>query len=236
MVSSPLTPFFTPDPTQVAAILTDLTSTEHSLADVAELHHTTIDALSAWAARPEIQDRLRAIETLAAQRARLAAAAHLPLAIGALADMLTAYRADESRTPMRGDLKSIHLAEIRRSNARRAANLIMRLARFSSFSPLLPGDGKGEGVRAPRASSTGESTHITVQHPPSLREGAGGRVPPSPPAPVPFDLSALSDQSSSTPAADSHPSNLSFERSSFELCLPRTTHHSPLITSPAPSG
>ncbi len=122
---------FNPDPATADAILQSIAA-EYSLSltDIAAQHNTTIEVLTAWLTREDIDERLSAIESACARRARLTAANHLP-AVAHVAKQALEEASDVLRLPP--DYRTHHSIALRiraTESARRAAALLLRIANF----------------------------------------------------------------------------------------------------------
>jgi hypothetical protein len=113
-------------------LLSDLSRPDLTLEEIGDRHQCSLADLAVRLTRPDAREAIENLETLAAARVRLGALAFLPRAIDALVTMIEAYTHHASRTPVR---EGAPIAELQRQNARRACNLLMRLARFSVSSP-----------------------------------------------------------------------------------------------------
>ncbi len=90
---------FQPDAATSDAILQSIAADYSlSLTDIAAKHNTTIEALTAWLTRDDIDERLTAIESACARRARLTAANHLP-AVAHVAKQALEEASDVLRLP-----------------------------------------------------------------------------------------------------------------------------------------
>ncbi len=123
---------FNPDPATADAILQSIAA-EYSLSltDIANQHNTTIEALTAWLTREDIDERLTAIESACARRARLTAANHLP-AVAHVAKQALEEASDVLRLPPDyRTQRSIALRIRATESARKAAALLLRIANFT---------------------------------------------------------------------------------------------------------
>jgi len=199
-------PVFEPAEAILDGLLDDLSSPNLSLTDIALNCGTTIEALSVWlgtdGATLLIQHSLHA----ATLRTRLAATHALPTAVQALVTALTDYSKEDYNAGRESSADTPCIREHRRTSARRAAQLLTRLANFIprstepvfsrtpsvSAGPRSHPHATGAGSSSPPAfaslavptASALHHTHPTVQpqQPPStptipLRaSGGGGRV------------------------------------------------------------
>ncbi len=131
--SSPALLPFTPSDQSAAAILDDFASQDHTLRGIAIKYDTTLESLTLWLARPDIAQRLHALESACATRARLVVANNLAAIANKLLHLL-----DESKL----DHESIHRVPAAtphafaarmqsRESARKTANLLLRIARYT---------------------------------------------------------------------------------------------------------
>ncbi len=141
----PLQPF-QPDAATTDAILQSIAADYSlSLTDIAAQHQTTIEALTAWLTREDIDERLTAIESACARRARLTAANHLP-AVAHVAKQALEEASDVLRLPP--DYRTQHAIALRiraTESARRAAALLLRIANFT------PGPRRTRQISAPNS-------------------------------------------------------------------------------------
>jgi hypothetical protein len=196
---------FTPTPEVAAYILHHLGSPTISFHDLATHCGTNAPALAAWMTRPEIQDHLASINSGAAIHARLAATTSLSAATGAIVKLLREYTAGRPIADPAADDETVtaaalkaRLARLREhETARRAADLLYRIARFTPPSPRSPGrdaeawrggEGSVLGGTALRAVST-PSTPSSSNSAESSRSGSSGAAVS--PAPTPLDLDAI---------------------------------------------
>src|ERR1043165_3963474 len=121
---------FNPDPPLAAAVLDDLCDPSMSFEDVANHVNCSLDALAAWMTRPDIQERLANLATSAALRARMLAALQLPSAVNTISQILRAYATAEQSAAPRATPEAQAHQETQRTSARRAAHLLLRIARY----------------------------------------------------------------------------------------------------------
>ncbi|GJQ28461.1 MAG: hypothetical protein HBSAPP03_03450 [Phycisphaerae bacterium] len=136
---APTFPPFTPDPATADAILRDLGDPDLSFRAVAELRGTSLEALAAWFARPDIAQRAAQIESAIARRARFVAIASLTTAAKAmqtiLADFLDGVHLrvdDPDAHPGLPAPRNTELLRRQAETARKAAAILLRIARFDS--------------------------------------------------------------------------------------------------------
>ncbi|MBX3358725.1 MAG: hypothetical protein KF745_09875 [Phycisphaeraceae bacterium] len=216
-------PSFNPSPDLAAKILDSVTDPTLTLRDVADLHHTTVEALVLWFAEPEIAERLDHIESTIARRTRIVASNFLPAATIALGRSIDEHNADEAHFPVRpGDQRGFELRRRSRETARRAAALLLRLANFTpgprrySYStrpvPTPPSTPTPESSpspltapQPPTPTTTPSRLHTTSPAEPAPR-AAHSRPNPSPahpPAPLPRAAIAANPSAEPLPALDS---------------------------------
>jgi hypothetical protein len=115
----------------------DLTDPFLSFADGAS---TTVEGLSAFLARPDMQERIRELENNIAGRARAVASDALPSAVAAMQLINKAFAREERDHPL--DTSSSPQAVERRrrfaETSRRATSLIIRIARVQGGPPRAP--------------------------------------------------------------------------------------------------
>ena len=122
---------FTLDPARADEFIDDLSAVENSLRHVAEKWNTTTGALSLFLASPEGLAIVAAAEIATAVHIRLQAQALLVDVAQSMVYIVREYSREERRIPFNNDLRSIKLVELRRANARRAGNLLLRLAHYN---------------------------------------------------------------------------------------------------------
>jgi hypothetical protein len=122
---------FTLDPARADEFIDDLSAVENSLRHVAEKWNTNTGALSLFLASPEGLAIVAAAEIATAVHIRLQAQALLADVAQSMVYIVREYSREERRIPFNNDLRSIKLVELRRANARRAGNLLLRLAHYN---------------------------------------------------------------------------------------------------------
>ncbi len=177
---------FNPDPATTDALLQSIAADYSlSLTDIAAQHNTTIEALTAWLTRDDIDERLTAIESACARRARLTAANHLP-AVAHVAKQALEEASDVLRLPP--DYRTQHSIALRiraTESARKAAALLLRIANFTP------------GPRRVRYHSTPTSPGLTPPPAPSFEPRA--EIEPTTSPTAPRAESAPSAPSAATP-------------------------------------
>jgi hypothetical protein len=133
----------------------DLTDPFLSFTDIADGASTTIEALSAFLARPDMQQRIKELENNIAARARVVATNALPSAVAAMQLINHAFAREERDHPL--DTSSSPQAVERRrrfaETSRRATSLIIRIARVQGGPPPAPRPPR-DGDRDTRANNT----------------------------------------------------------------------------------
>jgi len=133
-----LAPIFDPPPGAVPLLLDQLADPDLSFHQVASLNNTSTEALAAFIASPDIQQRLLTLQQAAATRTRLVTSGSLLHAARALTRILqdfvteSAQAGPEPKTPVAAEQR--HRA---RESARKAAALLFRLANFDPTRPRL---------------------------------------------------------------------------------------------------
>ncbi|HEX8875564.1 MAG TPA: hypothetical protein VF777_02370 [Phycisphaerales bacterium] len=137
--SSPV-PLFSPDETTAAAIINDFAAQDLTLRDIADNYETTLESLTLWLARPDIKERLFALESACAARARLVVANNLAAIANKLLHLLTESKLDhESIHRVPAATHHAFAARMQsRESARKTANLLLRIARYVPPSPTAP--------------------------------------------------------------------------------------------------
>ncbi len=159
-------PIFAPSsPEQLEHVLTDLTSPDLSLRNVAQNFDTTPGALAAWMTLPEVQLRLDQLESAAARHSRITAASALPRAVCALTELVADYTSallndNSSRHPPSLFSPADEHRRRRAESTRRAAWLLYRIATFYPGQPRVrqPNDTPRAHPTTPAATSTTRPT------------------------------------------------------------------------------
>jgi hypothetical protein len=131
---------FNPNETLAEQILTDASNPRVSLHIIAEKAHTTIEALQAWLARPEIAERLDNIIQSIRQRSRLKITCELDNITEACATILERFHrapdrgATEDRRPDT-ELRASHIITRNASNALMASRVMLALAKYLDGPP-----------------------------------------------------------------------------------------------------
>ncbi len=194
-------PIFRPSPDLAGKVIESLCSADLSFRQVALANGTTVEALSAWIAREDIQQRLTGIACGAAEHARLVAALHVSTAVGAAKfameqarELLKAAPPLDSAAPKPAESASpaarasshrplLTQFEFRRrlcETSRLSAGVMLRIAKFN---PVIAAP---RGLPEPRQASPSTSV------PPSAS--------PTPRAPAPQPAAARADFANSSPA------------------------------------
>ncbi len=131
-------------PSQQALVLQLLQDPTCSLEAIADSLNWPLEHLTLYLTSAEGLALITECELAIAVRTRVAAAAQLHAAINALGLMLSEYASTANKIPFDDRKTSTHeLREVQRSNARRAAHLLFRLAHFTprpikSYTPAIP--------------------------------------------------------------------------------------------------
>ncbi len=125
------TTLFRPTPEVQALVLSQLADHNHSLISIAAYHDITIEALTLWMARPEINQAIANIENAASRHLRLAATCQLPRTIPILLAVLRAYEWEESHQILDKSFRSLRISLAQRHTALRATSLLLRLSRHT---------------------------------------------------------------------------------------------------------
>ncbi len=154
--SSPA-PLFSPDETTAAAIINDFAGQDETLRGIADKYDTTLESLTLWLARPDIKERVHALESACAARARLVVANNLAAIANKLLHLLTESKLDhESIHRVPAATHHAFAARMQsRESARRTANLLLRIARYTPL-PTHPTHPTHPDAPPPRASSPRE--------------------------------------------------------------------------------
>jgi hypothetical protein len=107
-----------------------------TIPDLVEHHGTTMPAFSMWLMREDIQAKLATMTQAAACSIRIAAVNQLPKAVSALSFQIDGYIADRCRNLIKPGLDADRVAATRDANVRKAAHLMLRLAKFDPNQPL----------------------------------------------------------------------------------------------------
>lgn len=197
-------PIFDPTPEVADFILHHLGSTTLSFHDLATHCGKNAPALAAWMTRPDIRERIAAIDSGAATHARLAATTNLSAATAALVKVLRDFVAGqptadpENAVGPASDRDSSTTSELKvrvvrlRENetARRAAGLLYRIARFTPLSTremikTRQPDQPGEATQASGTSVSPVSTSAASTAVPLASASSAGQLA------APLDLEAL---------------------------------------------
>ena len=208
-------------PSDLSLLIEDLASPTLSLAQVAERHNTSLDSLSLYLTTSEALLHIANAELAAALRIRLAAQIQLHHAVQALTTSLKSFNEEAAKpaaphdtptaptttsiTPLSSITPDAALREQQRSNARRAAHLLFRLATFTPRSlagiappahqpphAREPGPARSTTPAAPTAPAPAARNHsASSQHfaplspsrapAPASRNGAAHSPAPTPP-------------------------------------------------------
>jgi hypothetical protein len=150
--SSPAPLPFTPSLETTAAIIDDFAAQDETLRGIAIKYETTLESLTLWLARPDIAQRIHALESACATRARLVVANNLAAIANKLLHLLDEAKLDhESIHRVPAATHHAFAARMQsRESARKTANLLLRIARFTPLpsnptpSPAPPRPAKRE--------------------------------------------------------------------------------------------
>ncbi len=152
-------------------LLSDLAEGESSLSILAQKAHTTVEAITLWLTRPDIDARLNAMESIFARRARLQVANYTGGILTACCGVIDNYNNAESRMLFRpGDLKGHVVLARLGSNALLASRIMLHLARHYSGaspktrgqpSPTTPAPSSGPAPAQTPTPSDSDSPHTT---------------------------------------------------------------------------
>lgn len=118
-------------PPNTVNFLNDVCRPELSLADLARMYSTTVDAISVWLSRPDVVQRLAEIRSASAQRAGFIAGMHLPHYAHSLATSLEqAVTESKFLRHLTLTLESNTLRVRYRENIRKTVALLTNIARF----------------------------------------------------------------------------------------------------------
>jgi len=127
---------FIASPDRESDILAAIARGDRTLPDLAHDHHTTVPALCIWLQREDIQHKLTDLASAGATLTRIAAANHLPKAVRAMAFQIDSYIFDRTHNLIKPGLEADRAAAARDAHIRKAAHLLLRLARFDPAQPL----------------------------------------------------------------------------------------------------
>jgi len=197
MVGSPAI-LFSPSPEQLDRLVDDLTSPDLNLREIALQHGTTMEGLSLWMTSPEARERLGRIQGACAFRARFSATALLPAVVDVLRSILSEHAGEEAHIHAdRNSFASLEQRRRGRETARKAAAMLLRIARFDPDKPTprsrptrTGGTGCQDGRPAPSPSPRRPADSFSIDDVLDLlnvvRSGATApTIPGSAPAPAP---------------------------------------------------
>jgi hypothetical protein len=127
---------FSPIINDEANILAAISRGDRTIPDLAEEHGTTVTALCLWLQREDIQKKLADLTSCGATLTRIAAVNNLPKAVSALSFQIDGYIADRCRNLIKPGLDADRVAATRDANVRKAAHLMLRLAKFDPNQPV----------------------------------------------------------------------------------------------------
>ena len=250
---------FSPIINDEANILAAIARGDRTIPDLAEEHATTVTALCLWLQREDIQKKLADLTTAGATLTRIAAVNQLPKAVSALSFQIDGYIADRCRNLIKPGLDADRISATRDANVRKAAHLLLRLAKFDPNQPVYrrreradrailsearsPGPDGGAVEQAPRSETEGAPLL-----PSDSRKGVGGEEASAQHEPVRGALNTPAPSASSSPAllpaplpdildlcfstlAAIAPESSRTSESQTRIPIPVLTSHIPLPTS-----
>lgn len=119
-----------------ANIFEAISESHSSIADLAFNYKTTVNAFSMWLMREDVQAKLAAVSAAGACATRIGAVSQLPEVVGAMIMQVRGCITDETHRLNPPGLENDKMQDRRRTTARRAANLLLRLATFDPSRPL----------------------------------------------------------------------------------------------------
>lgn len=173
---------FWPDPEKVPQFIEALTSPEMSLQRLAADWNMTVGALCLFMESDAGLELLGGIEFVLATRLRVIALSALPAVAATLNSIVKACPGDEAAASLSADITNQKLLEFKRTNARRAAALLIRLgthrprtSRPSAMRSDAPSQREGDGgrVRASQASCASRDDWQQTTPPQPLPSGEG---------------------------------------------------------------
>ena len=127
---------FSPIINDEANILASIARGDRTLPDLAEEHATTVTALCLWLQREDVQQKLNDLTTAGATLTRIAAVNQLPKAVSALSFQIDGYIFDRTHNLIKPGLDADRISATRDANVRKAAHLMLRLAKFDPNQPV----------------------------------------------------------------------------------------------------
>jgi hypothetical protein len=204
-----------------------------------------VTALCLWLQREDIQKKLADLTSCGAQLTRIAAANQLPKAVSALSFQIDGYIFDRTHNLIKPGLDADRVAATRDANVRKAAHLLLRLAKFDPNQPAyrrreraaraIPStlSPRSNAERGEEASAQHEQVRGVLNTPAS---SASSSSPALVPAPIPgildlcfSTLAAIAPESSRTPEPETRS-----PMSDLASHIPLLTFHIPLPTSNFP--
>ncbi|MFN9972186.1 MAG: hypothetical protein ACK58T_20080, partial [Phycisphaerae bacterium] len=175
--SSPA-PLFCPNDPTAAAIINDFAAQDETLRGIALKYDTTLESLTLWLARPDIKERIFALESACAARARLVVANNLAAIANKLLHLLTESKLDhESIHRVPAPTNHAFAARMQsRESARKTANLLLRIARY--IPSANPAPHAPPPSRNPTRQRGVTAAHIALQTPEDQQHS------PAPPLPA----------------------------------------------------
>ncbi|MBY0111343.1 MAG: hypothetical protein K2Y21_00870 [Phycisphaerales bacterium] len=168
---------FNPSAATAATIINELASNEITLLDIADRHETTLEALTLWMIRPDIAERLSALEYACARRARLTVANNLNAIANTLLHLLAEAK-DDHASVHRVPAATHHAFAARmqsRESARKSANLLLRIARYTPLADVAPTNPTRERGATPTSQAQPTPSNQPLSHPASAHLSAPRR-------------------------------------------------------------
>jgi hypothetical protein len=215
----PKTLTFNPTPDLEAKLLDALFSEHHSLASVATLAATSIEALTLWLARPVVRTRIAEVESFAAWRVRFVSTMHLTKSLHALTQVLenpnfealsrapdaphaapapAATTTSNSSSRLSPEERTAIFRHRTYESVRRAATTLVHLARFKPIGPTAVlsanADPQTRAAGSPRSSAATGPSAQGVPPTPKPQPAHSARLPANLPA-------VLSNQPNTQPPA-----------------------------------
>jgi hypothetical protein len=185
-------------PAQADSIIDAACNPYLSLRDIAESHDITLEQLALFLDRPDIEDRLAAIDTVTSRRTQSIANACLAAVVKSLNRIVEAYLWEESRiivTPT--NFSQLEQRRRAAETTRRAGALLYRLSR-----PPAPIRARNEvtGPRVPRAEEQNRASNPSARENPAIP--SLGPAPSDSEAVLPTTSAACESAASSPTSAD----------------------------------
>lgn len=186
--------FFDPPPEIANQIFSALLNPYFSFANTASEHNTTLEALSAWLARPDIAERIDNLTGALASRLRLITVDRLHHAVDACTIILQEYKDAACHEAGIREGRAGSADEHNRRDRETARKTSILMLRFARFDPL---------AHKTRARAGTDNTHrgqVHVISPNSTTITLSNPYAPHPPAPSPHSATPTPTPDVSTPA------------------------------------